>query len=152
MAGPTRPSRATAKRELGGSSRVSVGNTAPGRSKTSARMASKSGRRRVMTGTNCPSGAASTSATISSASMPVASDRAAASAGRSVTWAASTPTFTTSVSVNSGAPSASVTGARSGSCRSTTRRCPSSSSGWTTVGSATTAQPPSRSSSRRDAS
>ena len=37
-----------------------------------ARIFSKSGRRRVMTGTNWPSGAASTSATISSAAMPVA--------------------------------------------------------------------------------
>ena len=57
-----------------------------------------------MTGTNCPSAAAWTSATMSSAGIPVAAPSAAASAGRSVTWAVSTPTLTTSVGVNSGAP------------------------------------------------
>ena len=70
-----------------------------------------------MTGTNWPSGAASTSATISSAAIPVACPSAAARAGRSVTWAVSTPTLTTSVGVNSGAPVASVIGARSARLR-----------------------------------
>ena len=41
----------------------------------------------------------------------------AAREGRSVTCAGSTPTFTTSVSVNSGAPEASVIGARSARLR-----------------------------------
>ena len=117
VAAPTRPSSATANRAVGASSRVSVGKTAPGRSKTAARIFSKSGRRSVMTGTNCPSGAASTSATISSAAIPVACPSAAARAGRSVTWALSTPTLTTSVGVNSGAPVASVIGARSARLR-----------------------------------
>ena len=140
VASPTRPSSASPKRELGASSRVLVGKTAPGRSNTWARIASKSGRRSVMTGTNWPSGAAVTSAVISSAETPVAAARPAASAGRSVTWALSTPTLTTSVSVNSGAPVASVIGARSASDRLSTRCCPSPSSGCTRVGAETTCE------------
>jgi hypothetical protein len=98
-----------------------------------------------MTGTNWPAGAACTSAVISAADTPVAASSAAASAGRSVTWPGSTPTLTTSVGVNSGAPLASVIGARSARVRESSRCCPSPSSGWTTVGADTTCQPSSAS-------
>ena len=54
----------------------------------------------------------------------MAADSAAASAGRSVTWAGSTPTLTTSVGVNSGAPAASVIGARSGRVRASDQVLP----------------------------
>ena len=97
VAAPTRPSRATAKRGEGASSRVAVGNTAPGRSKTWARIVSKSGRRRVMTGTNWPAGPPGRRRRSPRPRCPWPPTSAAASAGRSVTCAGSTPTLTTSV-------------------------------------------------------
>jgi hypothetical protein len=89
---------------------------------------------------------------MSSAAIPVAAESAAAKAGRSVTCAGSTPTFTTSVGVNSGAPAPSVIGARSGRLRVSSRRCPSPSSGWIRPGAETTRQASSTCSRSNDAS
>ncbi len=73
----------------------------------------------MITVTNEFGGAFLTSATMSAASIFSAAASVVASPGRSVTWLGCTPTVTTSVFANSGAPAASANAARSGSACAT---------------------------------